>query len=165
MSYIKAVLLPGEKVLYKAAVHWIVYAKTFTLLCLAFSFFGLGLWLGIIEENSVWRTTLEVVGYLCGGGAMIAFISGLIERQCTELALTDRRVIAKVGFIRRNASEMRNTKIEGVDVDQSIVGRILGFGTVTVRGTGGGTAPLNKIDDPIAFRKRVAEEAAGRPTA
>lgn len=87
--------------------------------------------------------------------APLYFFKALIQRWATELAITNRRVIAKVGLIRRKTWEINASKVEGVEVDQSIFGRIFGYGTVTVKGTGGGIVPLRNIDDPVEFRKYV----------
>ena len=82
-------------------------------------------------------------------------IGAWIHRWTTELAITDRRIVFKRGLIRRRSIEMNMDKIESVDVDQSILGRILDYGDITVRGTGTGFEPLQNIDTPIEFRNHV----------
>src|SRR5260221_8467937 len=94
-------------------------------------------------------------------GAVVVLAGGVVGlpafggRWTTELAITDRRVIFKTGLFRRHTMEMNVSKVESVDVDQSVFGRILGFGTVTIRGTGGGIEPMRNIADPITFRNHV----------
>jgi uncharacterized membrane protein YdbT with pleckstrin-like domain len=78
-----------------------------------------------------------------------------LRRVTTELAITDLRVIYKAGLFRRHTLEMNRSRIESVDVDQSLLGRIFGYGTVTVRGTGGSLEPLRNIRDPIGFRNHI----------
>jgi uncharacterized membrane protein YdbT with pleckstrin-like domain len=73
----------------------------------------------------------------------------------TELVVTDRRVIYKSGLISRHTLEMNNSKVESVDVDQSLLGRLLGFGTIVVRGTGGSLEPIRQIGDPLTFRSHI----------
>ena len=73
----------------------------------------------------------------------------------TEIAVTDRRVITKTGFIRRKTTEMNMEKVESVDVDQSVLGRILDYGDVIVRGTGSGLAPMRNIDAPLELRNHI----------
>ncbi len=175
MSYVKRVLLPDEQVLYGALVHWIVYLPTVLILCVSAVATLIGSnpeWLGLGPATAglgggfaAWLAKYLPLALLAAGGAisalsLIAFIPALIERFSTELVVTNQRVIAKTGFIRRTVSELNNDKIEGVDVDQSVAGRIFGYGTLTVRGTGGGTAPLNNIAKPIDFRNRVGQETA-----
>ena len=81
--------------------------------------------------------------------------SALIRRATTELVVTDRRVILKRGIFSRQTIEMNRTKVESVDVDQTVMGRIMGYGTVIVRGTGGGLEPIRNIAHPLAFRSHI----------
>jgi uncharacterized membrane protein YdbT with pleckstrin-like domain len=82
-------------------------------------------------------------------------IQALIVMRTTEFAITNRRVIAKTGFIRRHTLEMLLPKIESVDVRQGILGRMLNFGTVTVTGTGGTRESFRAIAEPIVVRKKI----------
>ena len=75
-----------------------------------------------------------------------------IQRWTTEIAITDRRVVYKIGLVRRDTIEMNRSKIESVDVSQTILGRLFNYGTVTVRGTGEGISPIRYIKAPLAFR-------------
>ena len=78
-----------------------------------------------------------------------------IRRATTELVVTDRRVILKRGIFSRQTIEMNRAKVESVDVDQTVMGRIMGYGTVIVRGTGGGLEPIRNIAHPLAFRSHI----------
>jgi uncharacterized membrane protein YdbT with pleckstrin-like domain len=80
------------------------------------------------------------------------------RRWTTEIAVTNRRIIYKRGFISRHTIEMNMDKIESVDVDQSIIGRLFDYGTITVHGTGTGIEPLYQIDSPIKFRNNVTAQ-------
>jgi len=73
----------------------------------------------------------------------------------TELAVTDRRVIHKTGFLRRSTQEMEREKVESVDVEQSLAGRIFGYGTILVRGVGTSWEPFANIADPLTFRSSI----------
>lgn len=75
----------------------------------------------------------------------------------SEFAITNKRIIIKVGLISRRTLEMNLNKIESVNVDQGILGRILGYGTIVVIGTGGTREPFASISNPIEFRKRFQE--------
>ena len=77
------------------------------------------------------------------------------RRWTTELAVTNRRVIYKRGFISRHTIEMNMDKVESVDVDQTILGRMMGYGNIVVRGTGSGLEPMRDIADPLTFRNHV----------
>jgi uncharacterized membrane protein YdbT with pleckstrin-like domain len=73
-------------------------------------------------------------------------------RWTNEIVVTDRRVIYAHGFIQRHTVEVHMDKIESVDVDQTVMGRILDYGDVTIRGTGTTLEPIREVDRPIAFR-------------
>ncbi len=88
---------------------------------------------------------------------ILFFIVAIIRVMTTELALTNKRVIAKTGFIRRDTVELRLEKVEGLIINQGIVGRIFNYGTVIVSGTGGIRTPIPFINDPINFRRVVNE--------
>ena len=87
--------------------------------------------------------------------ALSSFLRAFIRRVTTELAVTDQRVIYKAGLIARHTLEMNRSKVESVDVDQTILGRVFGYGTVRVRGTGGSLEPMHNIDDPLSFRSHI----------
>ncbi len=142
MGYIDEVLQPEEEIVHRAVVHWIVYWNGFIVLIIG------GLWWLADPGIGVWIVAL--------GGLLL--VIAFIKRVSTELVITSKRVIAKTGFIMRNSSEINRNKVEGVDVKQGINGRIFGFGTITIRGTGGGLAPMKEIDDPLAFRNKVTLE-------
>ena len=157
MSYVQKVLQPDEQIVYSAPIHWVVYLRS-----IFFFVFGIAVlaWFMIQpplteDQSPLWNTAILGVGCLLIVLAVFSFLHALIERRSTELVITSRRVIAKTGLVRRHTWEINATKVEGVEVAQSILGRILDFGTVTVKGTGGGTAPIRNIDDPVAFRSHV----------
>lgn len=150
MSYVQKVLEPGETVLHVTRTHWRVYLPAILLLLLGIAVLAVSLWtppdLAMVPQ--ILGAVIVLVAAAC-------WLPAFVGRWTTELAVTNRRVIFKIGLFRRHTIEMNVSKVESVDVDQSITGRILGFGTVTIRGTGGGIEPLRNIADPIAFRNRV----------
>jgi uncharacterized membrane protein YdbT with pleckstrin-like domain len=87
--------------------------------------------------------------------AMGAFIPAWFRRWTTEIAVTDRRIILKRGFIRRHTIEMNMQKVESVDVDQTLIGRLFNYGTVTIHGTGSSFENLRMIDAPLKLRTTV----------
>ncbi len=82
-------------------------------------------------------------------------LSPLVQYLTSEFAVTNKRVLVKVGFISRHTLELLLSKVETVGVDQSILGRILGYGTIVVIGTGGTREPFRAITDPLEFRHQV----------
>jgi uncharacterized membrane protein YdbT with pleckstrin-like domain len=85
------------------------------------------------------------------------FIAPMLDRFSDEFAITNRRVIMKTGLISRKTLEMNLSKIESVNVDQSILGRMLGYGSIKIIGTGGTTEEFRNIREPLTFRKKFQE--------
>ncbi len=152
IRYVRRVLQPGETIVYSTKLHWIIYWKAIFLIVIC-----------IILAASAWYTAdnqnLSLALFIA---ALIFALLGLssafvkfIERWTTELAITDRRVIYKERLIARRTLEMNRSRVESVDVYQSILGRLLGYGTITLRGTGGSGEPMPNIDDPLTFRSYI----------
>ena len=151
MKYVEQVLQPDEKVIYATSLHWLVYLRSILLLLVA----GASLIVsGMFPEPGV-KLALTIVAALFGLIALISGLGAFIRRSTTELAVTDRRVIYKTGIFQRHSMEMNTSKVETVGVNQSILGRILGYGTVMVRGTGGSFEPIPFIGDPLTFRSHI----------
>src|ERR1700731_3665619 len=112
-TYVDRVLEPSETVRYRTTVSWIVYVPSLLLAFMAAMF------LLVAGSNPAG----EVIAAL-GALAISNFLSAWFRRWTTEIAVTDRRVIIKRRFIRRATMEMNLQKIESVDVDQSVIGRI-----------------------------------------
>ena len=85
-------------------------------------------------------------------------IQSLIRRSAAEFAVTNKRVIFKAGIVNRTTAEMFLNKIESVGVDQTIAGRIFGYGSVILRGTGGSTEPFDMVTRPLELRRQVQEQ-------
>ena len=156
-SYVEAHLLQGEQVLYKATRSPVAAYGPSIVLALAAVILGavshlVGMFL--------------IFGVLAG----VAALGGFLQIKSSEYALTDRRVIVKQGLIVRRSAEMLLGKVEGLSVDQNIFGRIFGYGSVTVNGTGGGRDPFKGIDKPFELRSAVqhqleAVNSSAQPTA
>jgi uncharacterized membrane protein YdbT with pleckstrin-like domain len=159
MSYVHKVLLPGETMLYQTGLHWLVYGRAILLLVAAAA-------LAVATVAVTGGDDLASTGpeAALAAAALVAFLGILallhaaIRRASTELAVTDQRVIFKTGIIARHTLEMNRSKVESVDVDQSILGRILGYGTVTLRGTGGSLEPIRAISTPLIFRSHITAD-------
>jgi uncharacterized membrane protein YdbT with pleckstrin-like domain len=151
MKYVEQVLQPGETVVYATSLHWLVYLKAIVLLLL-----GLACLVGsAMVAGEVSIAVLKIVSGFFWLLAILYALGALIRRATTELAVTDRRVIYKTGILQRHSMEMNVSKVETVGVNQSILGRILGYGTVIVRGTGGSFEPVAFIGDPLTFRSHI----------
>jgi uncharacterized membrane protein YdbT with pleckstrin-like domain len=151
VKYVEQVMQPGEKLIYATSLHWLVYLRAILLLILAGACLIAA---GMVPEPSV-VLALKIVAALLGLLALVSGLSALVRRSTTELAVTDRRVIYKTGIFQRHSMEMNLSKVETVGVNQSILGRLLGYGTVIVRGTGGSFDPVAFIGDPLTFRSTI----------
>lgn len=108
-------------------------------------------------EQVVFETKYHWIIFVSIKAILTLFIAPLISMATGEFAITNKRVILKVGLIRRITLEMNIAKIESVSVDQSILGRLLNYGTIKVTGTGGTGQPFHCIVDALTFRKKFQE--------
>lgn len=148
MGYVESVLRPDEQVVAIGRMHWIVYLRGLIL-----AIVGLILILAPVGPGLSLATS--IVGAIILLFGLWSLAGAWIEQATTEIAVTTRRVIQKRGLIRRQTGEMNMEKVESVIVDQSILGRVLGYGSIVVRGTGSGIEGLHFIADPIALRSSI----------
>jgi uncharacterized membrane protein YdbT with pleckstrin-like domain len=147
--YVSQQLRKDEKVIYEANVHWVVY-----ILPLAILYFSVP---AMLAPKTFDMDVIPTVGTVATLGGMVLLINAVIRHLGTELAMTNERVIAKFGLISRSTFEQQLDRVEGVNLDQSILGRLLNYGTVTVRGVGGSYTPLPLIKKPRLFQKTLSE--------
>jgi uncharacterized membrane protein YdbT with pleckstrin-like domain len=152
MSYINRILQPGEQRLHTGRIHWVVYLPPLAV-CLA----ALVLWIVALGRDSPGTVAnlWFALAALCALVGLLWLAWAWFDTWITEIEITDRRVIYKRGFIFRRTSEMNMDKVESVDVDQSILGRLLDYGTVTIRGTGESQDPFKNVAAPLEFRNRI----------
>jgi uncharacterized membrane protein YdbT with pleckstrin-like domain len=151
--YIDQILQPGEKVLYSTNAHWIFYfpaivAWIATLVLLILS---------VTVATAVHSLVLAcwAMAAVIAIAALYWTMTGWFHRLTTETDVTDRRVVHKTGFIKRRTFEIALDKIESVDVDQTILGRVLNYGNVTIKGVGEGRQRISTIASPLAFRSAI----------
>lgn len=111
----------------------------------------------IRDEHVVFETKYHWKIFFTFKALFTLFIYPILARWSDEFVVTNRRIIIKTGIISRKTFEMNLNKIETVNVDQSIFGRMLGFGTITVIGTGGTREEFPNIAQPTEFRKKFQE--------
>jgi uncharacterized membrane protein YdbT with pleckstrin-like domain len=144
-------LQPGETIVYSTKLHWIIYWKAIFLIII--SIILVSAWYTVDNQNLSLALFIAAIIFalLAVSSAFVKFI----KRWTTELAITDRRVIYKERLIARRTLEMNRSRVESVDVYQSVLGRLLGYGTITLRGTGGSGEPMPNMDDPLTFRSHI----------
>ncbi|PJG51277.1 hypothetical protein CVM73_31555 [Bradyrhizobium forestalis] len=149
--YIDEILQPGERVLYSTNAHWIFYFPAIVAWIVALALF--------ILSRQATADGLVLLCLVAAGlvalAALYWTIKGWFHRFTTETDVTNLRVVHKTGFIKRRTFEMALDKVESVDVDQTILGRILNYGDVTIRGVGEGIETIKTIASPLAFRSSI----------
>ena len=157
MRYVRRVLQPGETIVYYTKLHWLIYVNTVLLLFACIILAGAAI---ATSDNQSITLAFQIAAVIFALFALSAGLRAFIRRATTELAVTDHRVIYKSGLLSRHTIEMNRDKVESVDVDQSLLGRIFGYGTVVVRGTGGSLEPMRNIGDPLTFRTYITASPA-----
>jgi uncharacterized membrane protein YdbT with pleckstrin-like domain len=149
--YIDEILQPGEKVLYSTNAHWIFFGPAIVAWIVAVALFVLS---GLIPAGPavlICWSLAAIVGIFAAYKTVIAWF----HRWTTETDVTNFRIVHKTGFIQRRTFEMSLDKVESVDVNQSIMGRLINYGDVTIMGVGEGKETINTIASPLAFRNSI----------
>jgi uncharacterized membrane protein YdbT with pleckstrin-like domain len=149
--YIDDILQPGEKVLYSTSVHWKIYWPGIVSWIAAVAFLILAqktLTEGLIP---VWLSLAAIAGL----AALYWSLTAWFHRWTTETDVTNLRVVHKEGFIKRRTFEMSIDKVASVNVDQSILGRILNYGDVTIESMGENEERIETIASPLKFRNYI----------
>lgn len=151
--------MPGERVLYKTRLHWILFWKA--------GFVTAG---GLVLTGVLWWVTQPAWLWYVGAAVVLAGVAWAIveyvELHTSEFAVTTTRLIFKVGLVARYTTELLLPKVESIAVRQGLLGRLLNFGDLTVTGAGGAHEVFRRVQDPIGFRNHVQQASiiAGGPT-
>lgn len=172
MSYVERNLVSGETLLYRTRHHWLVLLGPViggVLLLVP----GLALLIEAIalrETNglavgsaTVSPKAMAMVGAVLVVIAIITFAYGVAKRNATEMAVTNRRVLIKTGIASRRTLDLMLSRVESIGVEETTFGRMLGYGSVVVRGTGGTPEPFMMIAHPQDFRRAVQEQIGQEP--
>jgi len=157
-GYVDANLITGEKVTYRGGLHWIVLASRVSI-AVILVLVGVAL---LVAGGSAKET--ESRDLAMSAGALAIFIAAtyllvaILRWRAAEFAVTNKRVIFKVGVLKRRTQEMFLEKIESVSVDEGVLGRALDYGTIAIRGTGGTLEPFRNISHALEFRRQVQEQ-------
>jgi uncharacterized membrane protein YdbT with pleckstrin-like domain len=149
MSYLDDHLLDGERIVYRARLHWTIFGTSIIVVLLGAA---LAIVLGVYEPE-YWY-----VGAALAGVGLLLAIGPAIQYTSSEFAVTNKRVLSKTGFIERESDETLLSKVEAIAVDQGILGRVLGFGTVTITGSGGTEDSFPRISQPLEFRRQIQSQ-------
>ena len=173
MGYVDRNLVPGETLLYRTRHHWLVLMGPFfgglLLLVPGIALMAeaiatrdsAGL---VVGSATISPKVMVVSGVVLVVAAIIIFSYGVAKRNATEMAVTNRRVLIKTGMTSRRTLDLMLSRVESIGVEETAAGRVLGYGSVVVRGTGGTPEPFLMIAHPQEFRRAVQEQI-GSPQA
>jgi hypothetical protein len=160
MSYVESNLVPGEVVIYQTRLHWIVMLGHIVI-CLLLGSLGVFLLYYAFSQTGIENRSLHIME---GGGVglivcgIVAILMGMVRRNATEMAVTNRRVVIKTGLTSRKTIEMLLNKVESIEVSETAFGRMLGYGAIVVIGTGGTPEPFPRVAHPLEFRSQVQQQ-------
>ena len=170
MLYVQQSLGPKEELIHVGHFHWM-----YTVNALMAIISGMAVSVGIIFAGIIVKKQMgdfppdlplsyaipALPVYVKGAGFLMfvfgvySFAIKMVQKATTEIAITNVRLIYKTGVVARNVGEMSVDRVEGVNVLQSILGRIFNYGRIAIRGMGVGEVVLPPIEDPIAFRQAI----------
>ena len=167
MGYVDRNLVPGETLLYRTRHHWLVLLGPLiggsSLLVPGLALLAeainkrdtAGL---VVGSSTISPKVMAIAGAVLVAAAIITFSYGVAKRNATEMAVTNRRVLIKTGMGSRRTLDLMLSRVESIGVEESAVGRMMGYGSVIVRGTGGTPEPFLMIAHPQEFRRAVQEQ-------
>jgi len=166
MSYVESNLVPGETVIYQTRLHWIVMLGHMIVGIFLLALPGAVLLYYAFAHTEIDPRTLQImkiggIALIVGGGG--AILVGMVRRSATEMAVTNRRVVIKTGLASRKTIEMMLNKVESIEVSEPAAGRMLGYGSIVVIGTGGTPEPFHKMAHPLEFRSQVQQQIEKLP--
>jgi uncharacterized membrane protein YdbT with pleckstrin-like domain len=173
MGYVDRNLVPGETLLYRTRHHWLVLVGPvvggLSLLVPGFALLlqaivmrdSAGL---VVGSSTISPKVMAIAGAILVVASIITFSYGVAKRNATEMAVTNRRVLIKTGMTSRRTLDLMLSRVESIGVEESAAGRMLGYGSVIVRGTGGTPEPFLMIAHPQEFRRAVQQQIGATPT-
>ena len=151
MSYVDDHLLPNEAVTYRTTLHWKVYVWPVTfsaLVCVP---------LMVLALRSEHKPLAAAPAFVI----VVLLVTAFVKRSSAEYAVTNKRVIAKVGVMQTRSVELMLNKVEGITVTQGLMGKVFGYGEIVITGSGGTKEPFDGIQAPFDFRRAVQAATDG----
>lgn len=157
MGYAEHNLISGETITYRGHVHWTALV-TSVVPMMVIDILAIALVVVAFSREHAYRGVLLVAALALFLISAIIVLAGVLYRRAAEFVVTNKRIIAKVGLLQKQTVEIFLNKIESVGVDQNLRGRMLGYGSITLRGTGGSIEMFHRIADPFEFRRQIQEQ-------
>ena len=171
MGYVDRNLVPGETLLYRTRHHWLVLLGPafagLLLLVPGMALLGEAIATGdsaglVVGSATISPKMMAITGAILLAAAIITFSYGVVKRNATEMAVTNRRVLVKTGITSRRTLDLMLSRVESIGVEETTTGRLLGYGSVIVVGIGGTPEAFLMIAHPQEFRRAVQEQIATR---
>lgn len=160
MSYVRKHLIEGESIIYETRLHWSVLVVP---ICVALLFAVTAVLMFASaanagnDQNVVHQAKL-IAGLAFLAVALVFLIRAILQRNATEMTVTNKRVFVKTGLAARRTVELLLSRVESIGVEESAAGRMFGYGKVTIHGTGGTPEVFQKIAHPLEFRTQVQQQ-------
>jgi len=145
VSYVNSNLLTGKRVVYRTRLYWLLLDWPV-------------LFLIVVCVPVAWLATTDRwndLAWIPVGIALLILLGAIVKRQSSDFAVTNKRVLMKVGVLSTRSTELFLNKIEAIAVHQSLTGRVLGYGDIVVTGSGGTHEEFHDIQSPLSFRRAV----------
>ncbi len=146
MSYIDRNLIEGERVVYRTRLHWLVFAMPILVTIVVLLPTAWFLFSSVSSQGFAWVPLVV---------ALLVLLPAFVKRQSSDFAVTNKRVMMKSGVMTTRSVELLLNKIEAIAVDQSLLGRMFGYGNIVVTGSGGTREAFSHIQSPLEFRRAV----------
>ena len=156
MSYIERSLGEGEQIVIRARFHWLYNLRAWLAILVPFVL----LIAVMVYADEMVRQGFAIFAVALLVTGLVIFFTMMIHKWTTEIGITSHRLVKKTGFISLKTAEVALPNIEGVRVNQGIWGRIFGYGSLRIEGTGDDSVDIPNIDDPVGFRRAI-ETAKG----
>jgi uncharacterized membrane protein YdbT with pleckstrin-like domain len=154
VGYVERHLLPNEHVVYKTRLHWVLYVKPALVI-------AVGAALAVLLRKVQDPPWFWMIGAAVVVAGLVWGLVHYVELMTSEFAVTNTRLILKIGLISRYTTELLLSKVETIGVQQGLMARLLGYGDLIVTGTGGAREVFHRVRDPIEFRNHVQQASLG----
>ena len=158
MGYIERHLAPEEQVGFRTRLHPVIFAGTAT-----FAACVIGATALIVSRNDLAPETVRLLWLGAAAVILVSFAPPYVRWRTSEFAVTNRRVLVKVGLLSIHTVELLLPKVEAIGVDQTLAGRVFGYGTLRIVGTGGTVEAFPRVGRPLALREAVVQYEPGSP--
>jgi uncharacterized membrane protein YdbT with pleckstrin-like domain len=160
MSYIDKYLLSGETVAFRTRPHWIAGSKLFFVMLVLLVMAGLGV--ALYGRSPHDPAAAQKIYWIAGAAGLalllIAIVIPVLGNRTVECVVTNQRIIIKTGFWSHKTTEMFLSRVESLSVEQSFMGRILNYGSITIHGSGGTPEPFHRIAKAREFQRQIQEQ-------